>query len=1359
MRVRPVFFDQVREEARRRWDQLEADPELAGPWRQLFAQVQSPKHVVSELLQNADDAEAKHVHISTQDGCFCFMHDGHDFTEEEFRSLCRFGFSNKRTLFTIGFRGVGFKSTFSLGDTVELLTPSLAVKFSNKRFTEPIWINDAPSTTQTTIRIPFKDKDVKKAVEDSLRSWIKSPVSLAFFRNIQQVVINGTELRRESLGEGPISFSEWIRLIAGETNFELLIIHSQPEPFPPEAIEELKAERNLLEDIQLPPAEIQLILGLPGDQKIYVILPTGASLDTPFSCNGPFIQDPARYGIKDPSRSPTNRWLLQRAGRLAAEVMYQWLLNDQLSLEERAQAYQLLPPKPDPENISSEDPTFIICQSFEDHLRGRPVILSHTGKLANPEEVSCPPSIAYRIWSEEELLEIFESPFVVSKFVSDEARQLLEEWEWLECWDEEVLVRALESDITIPRPSSYDQLLELWLLVYKLQDESWWIRSKVENLSIIPVKQENFLLPANSVVRLPEKNLSNAAIDLLKQWLASNLIDDEWITYIQKLCDKENIQGIHASNLLNHLNLTSSTNSDKIAYLLWSNCKDYIEDKEHVLIAHLFATLNASIPEDFCYVTRNGELCLPEKGLLAIHDPDFESLLPKEWADTHIIHDSYFCTTRYSICTSEQWKQWMLSSKSRLLPFPIFQVRQVFRERQKEHVLKLLQSRGYQQQPSFYKNLYEVIIEDYVFPEELFQFWNHKSQEIPDLWARITAALLSSPSHFLQSRIYTHLYQRKKYTSLKTLCSGVISKWLALLKERPSLYDTYGQPRIPAELYCRTPETEPLLDVEPFVDAKLDTEATRPLLNLLGVRSRPADVNSLIDRIHALSKAPNPVPLLSEIRKWYQALDRTLPQCDSTTFEELRQRFKQEPLILTEGNTWATSQEVFLSDPEHWLDPGLLVHPIARGLRIWIRLGVADQPTYEIVVDRLKNLVSNTCLDEQAKLRLHVVLAKYPENIWRETQHWLSASSSWVPINQLSFRLTKRSILNPEGLFPHIQAATADFRMLPVEVCNRSPFADLIDLDRYITYRLRKEPRCVSVQQKEWAIVFAYLLLSVLFEDKETRDDVRETAIRLAQSQWYIYDAEDDLQVVPYLEGSPAGPPLSRSVIWIEDRLYIPEKGPERLLDDVVNELSRYFNHDRVTEALKACYERPPDFIIGYMERHFEYDSATAFSPEKLQKDWQHLSLGQIINLKTDKQDNSTPKSYVVGASRKSLRDVLFRQFAIQLGYLHQGDRYVHPENGSFIERAEKPFHWNQYNSEGELEQQYWVSAEKHTTQVKHIPAEIWHALLEKPGKISIILPKTATEGIVLSGIELQQMKTHGTIDIYPAAYRIRIKT
>src|ERR1043165_7865563 len=116
----PRYFENIQRRASERWNQLDNDPELAGPWHQLFRQVQSPRHVLSELLQNADDAGAKSATVRIQDNLFIFEHDGKDFDADQFASLCRFGFSNKRTLHTIGFRGVGFKSTFSLGDAVEV---------------------------------------------------------------------------------------------------------------------------------------------------------------------------------------------------------------------------------------------------------------------------------------------------------------------------------------------------------------------------------------------------------------------------------------------------------------------------------------------------------------------------------------------------------------------------------------------------------------------------------------------------------------------------------------------------------------------------------------------------------------------------------------------------------------------------------------------------------------------------------------------------------------------------------------------------------------------------------------------------------------------------------------------------------------------------------------------------------------------------------------------------------------------------------------------------------------------------------------------------------------------------------------
>lgn len=146
----PGYFHPIRERASKRWDQLEADPELAGPWHQLFKQVQSPRHILSELLQNADDAGASDARVSIENDRFVFEHNGEDFIEAHFGSICRFGYSNKRALHTIGFRGIGFKSTFSLGDRVELFTPTLAVAFERDRFTEPHWIAGGRLTSGTT---------------------------------------------------------------------------------------------------------------------------------------------------------------------------------------------------------------------------------------------------------------------------------------------------------------------------------------------------------------------------------------------------------------------------------------------------------------------------------------------------------------------------------------------------------------------------------------------------------------------------------------------------------------------------------------------------------------------------------------------------------------------------------------------------------------------------------------------------------------------------------------------------------------------------------------------------------------------------------------------------------------------------------------------------------------------------------------------------------------------------------------------------------------------------------------------------------------------------------------------------------
>ena len=152
-----------------------------------------------------DDAGATDASVEINNGEFVLSHNGHDFNEEQFASLCRFGFSNKRTLHTIGFRGIGFKSTFSLGNDVHLVTPTLSVTFRKQRFTEPVWTNSSGTADdRTEVRVVIQNQQVQQELVKNIKEWSESPASLLFFNNIRCLRFDESEIRWESRGSGPV---------------------------------------------------------------------------------------------------------------------------------------------------------------------------------------------------------------------------------------------------------------------------------------------------------------------------------------------------------------------------------------------------------------------------------------------------------------------------------------------------------------------------------------------------------------------------------------------------------------------------------------------------------------------------------------------------------------------------------------------------------------------------------------------------------------------------------------------------------------------------------------------------------------------------------------------------------------------------------------------------------------------------------------------------------------------------------------------------------------------------------------------------------------------------------------------------
>ncbi len=88
---------------------------------------------VVELLQNADDANAKRFFIRSNNDCIIVANDGRKFNKDDAMSICRSGVSTKkRDGKTIGYRGIGFKSVVNLAERVHIISGTIRMTFSRE---------------------------------------------------------------------------------------------------------------------------------------------------------------------------------------------------------------------------------------------------------------------------------------------------------------------------------------------------------------------------------------------------------------------------------------------------------------------------------------------------------------------------------------------------------------------------------------------------------------------------------------------------------------------------------------------------------------------------------------------------------------------------------------------------------------------------------------------------------------------------------------------------------------------------------------------------------------------------------------------------------------------------------------------------------------------------------------------------------------------------------------------------------------------------------------------------------------------------------------------------------------------------
>lgn len=1384
MTQRPEYFDRIKQAARDRWDQLEEDPELAGPWHQLFKQVQSPRHVVSELLQNADDAGATEARVAIKANRFTFEHNGEDFTEEHFHSLCRFGYSNKRNLHTIGFRGIGFKSTFSLGNVVELASPTLSVVFERDRFTEPHWDPRESVTDWTRVQVLIADTHRAKELGKNLDEWVRSPVSLLFFRSIRTLRIRDRVLRWESLGPGPVPGSEWMRL-SGADEGPFLHLESSEAPFPDECLAEIRNERLVpsAEELDLPPSRVELVLG--GKGRLHVVLGTGVVTKLPFAVNAPFIQDPARLKIKDPEISPTNRWLLSRVGQLAGSSLVKWIGSPALDNEDRAGAYSLLPERPaDDEGVESSCERSV-DDAFWRALSGKPLLLGDDGTLSlrgNGVFLDAP---LFRAWPRSgELARLMAAQVpVLSRHVKPDARRKLLECRCAKAMDRSRFVGLLRKS-RLPKPDTWTQLLALWEYVFP-EFKAGYYAPSADDLMLVPVQGRSDLHAPSEVVRLGRDRILKSEDDW--DFLAAFFIavDPEWLRFLAE-ASGSSVAAQASTDLLAHMGLGNATSAAGLIEKAAERLLEETGDSDSIIrLAQIAAHLDVPISQDFCYVTSDDQLVSAEAGVVADPHGRLAGLLPQGTTAGVFLSNRYW--TEFRSCSADEWREWSRSDKSRLLGHIPLQPRPrpVFGRAEAEDLAKAHEV-GLPLEYHYKTDHFHGV--DWDFPDDFWAHWH--GLEDDNIWPELLRPLLQSAKVAKEQsgfRIYHVSTTGRRRESGR---SAGVPSWIRKFRNVGCLRDTKGFLRLPYELVLRTPETEPLADVEPFVEVALDNGATRFLLENLGVRTKPTGPDGIIERLRALSRAHDPP--VREVLKWYERLDQLLHHGGRDAVVSAREAFNADTLIWTEQSSWERACNVFVAADEHDVPGAAVVHQDAVDLSLWRRVGVADRPTVESAMEWLVGLPRGERLPDDDLRRLRSLAARHASRVWDEVGCWVNLLGEWVSINELEYLLGPGGGVPWEHLDDSVLRETARTDFLRPEQAGSEPFTELVNLGAVLEERTANAAVLTSSpDRQEWTSVVGECLARVNLDTDAETQRVRSEGLRLSRTTWW---EADDLQVVPHIDGVPVGTPRVADVVWLADRLCVGPLPRGKLAKRVPEEVGRVFARPDIKAALAFAYDRSPVDIESYLQENFDLaanvESSEGEFPERpeggmgtgpahvpesqMPPGADPVEIGGVDPLSPpderdtyetptepraeweDAEEHPEESSGSPAVEKKPTVPSLQARYLAALGFKADGNRRFVRGDGAWVgPTSDSVFPMQRVSPLGDVEAYFWVKDACVQRESVEIAADRWSLLQASPDIYYIVLADANGGPVEYSGSELQRLVAAGELRLHPSTYRL----
>src|SRR5439155_18682433 len=95
--------------------------------------------------------------------------------------------------------------------------------------------------------------------------------------------------------------------------------------------------------------------------------------------------------------------------------------------------------------------------------------------------------------------------------------------------------------------------------------------------------------------------------------------------------------------------------------------QEHCEVKDCVRLAQIAATLEASVPDEFQFVTQSGRRTAAKQHVLTDLEGDLDAFVDENWYAAHILHEDY--SRPVTSCTESDWKHWISSGRGRLFGF------------------------------------------------------------------------------------------------------------------------------------------------------------------------------------------------------------------------------------------------------------------------------------------------------------------------------------------------------------------------------------------------------------------------------------------------------------------------------------------------------------------------------------------------------------------------------------------------------------------------------------------------------------------------------------------------------------------